>query len=1041
MRIFRYWLFILVLVLNINLSIAKQVTFEGKVIDDNGNPIDGAKAELYDFRYGDLEYSYNLEGIIEQTSDAKGVFTFNQEFPGDNYSYKIIVVKKDGYAIDSFNWDAGNRNARNKGEFKLSTPMAIRGTIVDESDIPIADSSVSILMMRIGEPDDWHELNINVASKLFKTTTDENGKFTFTNLPSNTAVAFLVQKEGRATISSYVPGTPASEHLKYSPGQENIKIVQPEESKIEGIAIDTSSGKPLAEIPLMLRGMNNNQVIGQDIIKTDENGKFIISGICAGTYNIICVPPRIETADWLSQPSNFKLETGQTVQNMKVELIKGGLLDVLVTESGTNKFIEGATVIVYNSQRTRSFAKKTDKEGIARIRLLPGVYELGQVFGSGYSIFIAQNILTIEQGSTKRQEVELSPTPTASGVVHDENGKPIEGVVFKVLPGFSDEAVSDENGKFEISWEIDGLFDEPTANLLICRYEKANLAKVVILEGNTENLDIKLEPGITLTGKVTTPEGKGIGKAGIGIMLRGSMWASTLIRGDIMKTDADGNIEVKAIPSGYSYEMCIIADGYGSQRKQIQADDAINNILDSGTFILPVANLSVSGVVVDVEGNPIPYARIESYNREGGQPESLNTQADENGKFVLEGVCEGDVDLRVTATLNENRVSARGIAEGGTSGIKIIAKERGEYVTQRFTNKTPEQLIEKNEIVIAGIVVDENDSPIANVPVVVNCIKREREDIPGKYYWAFSAYENLSSVTDEQGRFVIVLEEDNVQYDLLFSAYYFAPMIVYDIPSGKKDVKVVLDKGGTISGKLVRMDGNGKIPIPNVEIKLEQTSRASYTHLGFDQDQRVTTDSEGRFKFEHIRTKIRPNESMSKSEWEYLPRVWQLVYGDEIRTFAFYDRTVIEDFEFIIGNDTSSIKQLAGSILPDFEGINIDYDIEQAKDKRILLCYFDIEQRPSRSCMLELSKKADELKENNIEVVLIHASKIEKEYLDNWLQENEIKFPVGTIETNTDQIKSDWGVKALPWLIITDKEHVVTDEGFSINDLEENIQD
>ena len=38
-----------------------------------------------------------------------------------------------------------------------------------------------------------------------------------------------------------------------------------------------------------------------------------------------------------------------------------------------------------------------------------------------------------------------------------------------------------------------------------------------------------------------------------------------------------------------------------------------------------------------------------------------------------------------------------------------------------------------------------------------------------------------------------------------------------------------------------------------------------------------------------------------------------------------------------------------------------------------------------------------------------------------------------------EQKRFNLGVKALPWLILTNNEHIVTVEGFSINELEEKI--
>jgi glutaredoxin len=88
---------------------------------------------------------------------------------------------------------------------------------------------------------------------------------------------------------------------------------------------------------------------------------------------------------------------------------------------------------------------------------------------------------------------------------------------------------------------------------------------------------------------------------------------------------------------------------------------------------------------------------------------------------------------------------------------------------------------------------------------------------------------------------------------------------------------------------------------------------------------------------------------------------------------------------------------------------------------------------------LELTKRAEELKERDIFVIIVHASMLEQAKLDEWIKENDILFPVGMIVENEEQTRSNWGVRSLPWLILTDKEHVVVAEGFSIDELNEKI--
>jgi len=128
---------------------------------------------------------------------------------------------------------------------------------------------------------------------------------------------------------------------------------------------------------------------------------------------------------------------------------------------------------------------------------------------------------------------------------------------------------------------------------------------------------------------------------------------------------------------------------------------------------------------------------------------------------------------------------------------------------------------------------------------------------------------------------------------------------------------------------------------------------------------------------------------------------------------------------------------LLGRALLGFEGIEIEFDAESAKNKEILVCFFDIGQRPSRHCVRELAKKAGQLKEKGITIATVQASKIDKGKLDKWVEDNNISFAVGMVGDEEEKIRFKWGVKSLPWLILTDEGHIVRAEGFGVDELDE----
>ncbi len=134
---------------------------------------------------------------------------------------------------------------------------------------------------------------------------------------------------------------------------------------------------------------------------------------------------------------------------------------------------------------------------------------------------------------------------------------------------------------------------------------------------------------------------------------------------------------------------------------------------------------------------------------------------------------------------------------------------------------------------------------------------------------------------------------------------------------------------------------------------------------------------------------------------------------------------------------------LIGKPIPNFDRIQTDFSFEQADGKRLLMCFLDIEQRPSRNCLRQLSAKARELKAKGVVVAAVQASKIDENSLDEWRKKYNISFPLGMVQGNEEKARFTcftWGVRSLPWLILTDIRHVVTAEGFGLSELDEKIE-
>ena len=86
-----------------------------------------------------------------------------------------------------------------------------------------------------------------------------------------------------------------------------------------------------------------------------------------------------------------------------------------------------------------------------------------------------------------------------------------------------------------------------------------------------------------------------------------------------------------------------------------------------------------------------------------------------------------------------------------------------------------------------------------------------------------------------------------------------------------------------------------------------------------------------------------------------------------------------------------------------------------------------------------MSKRAKELRAKDVLVVAIQASKVDDSVLNEWVEKNNIPFPVGMVQGDQEKSRFTWGVCSLPWLILTDKKHIVTAEGFTLAELDEKL--
>ena len=139
--------------------------------------------------------------------------------------------------------------------------------------------------------------------------------------------------------------------------------------------------------------------------------------------------------------------------------------------------------------------------------------------------------------------------------------------------------------------------------------------------------------------------------------------------------------------------------------------------------------------------------------------------------------------------------------------------------------------------------------------------------------------------------------------------------------------------------------------------------------------------------------------------------------------------------------EVTQLRLRVGKPLPSFENISLKFSSESAEGKNILLCFWDMEQRPSRRCIKKLAKMSDDLAKKGVVVISVHTSTVESQKLKRWMKESKIGFAKGQVPADAVQkTLAAWGVRSLPWLILTDQKHVVQAEGFPLAELQDKLK-
>jgi len=454
-------------------------------------------------------------------------------------------------------------------------------------------------------------------------------------------------------------------------------------------------------------------------------------------------------------------------------------------------------------------------------------------------------------------------------------------------------------------------------------------------------------------------------------------------------TDNDGIMRKRLAPGEYQLTSVYKQDYRYEHRKETFT-------LEDGKTNRVVVQLrgypKVAGTVRDENGRPVAGARIKVCPLGRGE-----TTSDAEGRYEV----RREMPDRAPGVVPY--VVARHIERNLAAAVEI--EEDARLVDVNMTTG----------VVLAGKVIDVGGKPVEKAQIYLT-------------FWSSnsgSSMEREKSTTDAEGRYEIRAVPQNHEYSVNADADGYGQDYVRiatdDAVNNHLEVKAISLTPANLSISGLVVDAEDK-PVDNAHVSCQ----------GRGQPYRNTqTDKDGKFTIEGVCAgSIRIY--VDKSGTSILSGSIQAVGGaTDIRIVA-SDRSS--------GSVPKQPPSLIGKPLPDLDGLEIGLAPADTENKIMLICFWDMQQRPSRNCITQLTKQAEQLKEKGLAVVAVHAAKVDKNTLDEWVKKSNIPFPVGMIQDDEEKTRFNWGVKSLPWLILTDREHVIQAEGFGIDELNDKIK-
>ncbi|MCP3099318.1 carboxypeptidase-like regulatory domain-containing protein [Myxococcus sp. K15C18031901] len=658
----------------------------------------------------------------------------------------------------------------------LGTPETLSGRVIDEARRPVDGARVTVFHTK--------------HSRYFEATSDAQGHFSIGPLAN-----------GPHSVVIRAPGLlPLYGQNVLLEDQGDVVLHPPR--RIVGQVV-TSRQEPAADVRV-LDGETGH------LAWTDVNGRFAFEDKAPGAGYL--------TAGDAHRRGSEYVQLEETQREAEVRIVLGDLVSIpgkVVDLQGRPVADAVVTARATSAITLHSAEATTDAEGFFVMKTLPMGPCTFDVEAAGFhAIQGREGALT---ATTRALAFALQPAVLVQGTLVDPEGRPLSGVAVQLTPAvpgadagapapddtydasFSREGVvrarSDAKGRFVFELTEPGRFHLRTAS-------DVHVTARQVVDAPARDLRLVLRPGGRVRGYVL--DAQGLPLSGVFLSVRAGPEAP-LTEAPAL-SDPDGSFTLGGIAPG-RHALVAVFDHGAPHRASLPVE-----VLGAETVQVTMTmdtGLSVSGVVVDEEGRPVPDVTVVgrstretfAHRARDGERFSISDSAgypDATGRFTVKHLLPGPCQLGTLAHGYTLRDGTHPAPESGEAlpTLTVPAGSTEVRLVMRYNGGVRGRLLREDGTPLTRFDIDDGEERSSDGTFVVHL------STPGPRWLTFSA--------PGLGRRVHAVEFER----------------------GKlRDLgDIVMKAGVTVNGRVVDATTSAPVPDAELQVYMTRTNLASLSH-------------------------------------------------------------------------------------------------------------------------------------------------------------------------------------------------------------------